>query len=145
MVDIYPEIAERCLGGVETTIPPNDQQNKDFDDSKPTDSSRRSSSAPKARFWFPTLVLNLDVKKVLSPPPEASGETDAGVLGVEWLFVRVSAHVIKNGRMDLQIVVLDQPFDPVAISTLAGLIIGTERNLAGREGRSGGDVGQSKL
>ena len=54
--------------------------------------------------WYPTLLLNLDMKKVL--PPE----------GVEWLFVRVRAKQIRDGRMDLEVVVLDEEEDLVAIS-----------------------------
>ncbi|MCJ1408619.1 hypothetical protein MMC19_002694 [Ptychographa xylographoides] len=77
-------------------------------------------------FWYPTLLLNLEIKKVL--PPE----------GVEWLFVRVRTKVIRNGRMDLEVVVLDQGGDVVALSQHVSLIVGAERNLAGREVNEGG-------
>ncbi|ERF75951.1 hypothetical protein EPUS_01317 [Endocarpon pusillum Z07020] len=79
---------------------------------------------PRARFWYPTLSLNLEVKKAL-PEPD----------GVEWLFVRVSATVIRNGRMDLQVLVLDAEAEVVAISSHVALMMGTERNLAGRTSR----------
>ena len=71
--------------------------------------------------WYPTLLLNLDMKKVL--PPE----------GVEWLFVRVRAKQIRDGRMDLEVVVLDEEEDLVAISNHVSLIVSVERNTAGRK------------
>jgi len=70
--------------------------------------------------WYPTLVLNLDVKKAL---PEE---------GVDWLFVRVQAKQIKNGRMDLEVVILDEGGEIVALSHHVCLILGAERNLAKR-------------
>ncbi|MCJ1251486.1 hypothetical protein MMC30_008720 [Trapelia coarctata] len=80
-------------------------------------------------FWYPTILLNLEIKKVL--PPE----------GVEWLFVRVQAKQIKNGRMDLEVVILDAEGDLVALSQHVSLVVGAERNIAGREK---GGVGQEK-
>ncbi|PMD24832.1 hypothetical protein NA56DRAFT_642645 [Hyaloscypha hepaticicola] len=74
-----------------------------------------------ARFWYPTLLLNLDVKKVL---PEE---------GVEWLFVRVEAKQIKNGRMDLEIVIMDEGGELVALSHHVAFALGAERNLAKRK------------
>jgi hypothetical protein len=73
-----------------------------------------------AKYWYPTLVLNLDVKKLL--PDE----------GVEWLFVRVRAKEIKNGRLDLDIEVWDDSKELVATSTHASLIVDASRNTAGR-------------
>ncbi|KAI2617648.1 thioesterase-like superfamily-domain-containing protein [Hypomontagnella submonticulosa] len=71
-------------------------------------------------FWFPTVALNLDVKRIL--PPQ----------GVEWLFVRVYAKVIKNGRMDLEVVILDEAGDIIALSHHVVLVVGSERNMAAR-------------
>ena len=59
-------------------------------------SGAQSAMAKPARYWYPTLVLNLDIKKAL---PEE---------GVEWLFGRVRAKQIKNGRMDLEIIIMDE-------------------------------------
>lgn len=70
--------------------------------------------------WYPTLLLNLDVKKVL---PEE---------GVEWLFVRVEAKKIKNGRMDLEIIILDEGGDIVALSHHVALAVDASRNVAKR-------------
>jgi Thioesterase-like superfamily len=120
VVDMFPQIVEEYLDAQE--------QNKILsEEEEKKDEEVKTGSAPQARpksarFWYPTLVLNLDVKKAL-PQPD----------GVEWLFVRVGAKVIRNGRMDLEILVLDESGEVVAISTHAGLIMGTERNMAGRE------------
>ncbi|KAL8674678.1 MAG: hypothetical protein Q9168_000910 [Polycauliona sp. 1 TL-2023] len=73
--------------------------------------------------WYPTVLLNLDVKKAL---PEQ---------GVEWLFVRVRAKRIENGRMDLEVVVLDQAGELIAVSNHVVLIVSAERNLK-RSGQS---------
>ena len=82
-------------------------------------------------FWYPTLLLNLEIKKVL--PPE----------GVEWLFVRVRAKQIKNGRMDLEVVILDEVGDIVALSQHVTLVVGAERNVAERRKIAGS--GESKI
>ncbi|KAI9789748.1 MAG: hypothetical protein M1816_005787 [Peltula sp. TS41687] len=71
-------------------------------------------------FWYPTLVLNLDIKKVL--PDE----------GVEWLFARVSARSIKNGRMDLEVVIMDETGDIVALSHHVAMVLPASRNTAER-------------
>jgi hypothetical protein len=84
-----------------------------------------SSLTPEAfdkqvTYWYPTLLLNLDIKKAL---PSA---------GVEWLFVRVRAKQIKNGRMDLDVVIMDQEGDIVALSSQVALVLGVERNIKQR-------------
>lgn len=93
----------------------------------PSPSSSSSSSAfpptlkvDLSKFWFPTLVLNMEIKKLL--PPD----------GVEWLFVRVRPKQIRNGRLDLEIVVLDEEGDIVALSSHVALIVNGEMNLRGR-------------
>lgn len=91
----------------------------------------RSNSTGLGHFWYPTLLLNLEIKKAL--PPE----------GVEWLFSRVRAKQIKNGRMDLEVLVFDTVGNMVALSHHVALIVGAERNLA-KVGQKGGE-GQSKL
>lgn len=70
--------------------------------------------------WYPTLLLNLDIKKSL--PAE----------GVEWLGVRVQMKKIQNGRMDLEIQVLDAEGDIVALSHHIGFILDASRNTAAR-------------
>jgi len=73
-----------------------------------------------AKFWYPTVVLNLDVKK---PLPEE---------GVDWLFVRTQAKRIMNGRLDLEVMVFDETGDIVALSHHVVLVLGAERNTAQR-------------
>lgn len=82
--------------------------------------------------WYPTVVLNLDVKKCL--PAE----------GAEWLFVRVRAKKIENGRMDLEVVVLDEGGALVAVSNHVCLILGAGRNMA-RGGTGDGNEKASKM
>jgi N-methylhydantoinase B/oxoprolinase/acetone carboxylase alpha subunit len=66
-------------------------------------------------------VLNLEVKKAL---PEE---------GVEWLQLRIQSKQIKNGRFDLEVLILDQEGDLVALSNHVNLILGSDRNMAGRK------------
>ncbi|KAL1864905.1 hypothetical protein Daus18300_007472 [Diaporthe australafricana] len=73
-----------------------------------------------AKFWYPTLLLNLDVKKAL---PED---------GVDWLFVRTRAKQIRNGRYDLEVVIVDETGDIVALSHHVCMILPAARNLAAR-------------
>lgn len=75
------------------------------------------SNEPRAKYWYPTLALNLDIKKLL--PAE----------GVEWLFVRVKAKAIRNGRFDLDIEVWDENEELVASSVHASLVMDTSRNV----------------
>lgn len=94
----------------------------------------RFGSVGKAKaFWYPTVLLNLEVKKLL---PEE---------GVEWLFVRTRAKQIKNGRYDLEIVVLDEAGDLVAISHHVVMVVSAARNLAKRSTGSGKAIEGSKL
>jgi len=81
-----------------------------------------------AKFWYPTLLLNLEIKKRL---PEE---------GVEWLFVRVDTKQIKNGRLDLDIVVMDEGGEIVAISQHVAFALDAERNLAERKTGAGSKI-----
>ncbi|KAH7199013.1 thioesterase-like superfamily-domain-containing protein [Fusarium flagelliforme] len=71
-------------------------------------------------FWYPTLVMNLDIKKLL--PKE----------GVEWLFIRTEARKIDQGRLDLQVSVLDQEGDLVAVASHINLVLSASRNLGNK-------------
>jgi hypothetical protein len=73
-----------------------------------------------AKFWYPTVLLNIDVKKAL--PKE----------GVDWLFVRTQSKMIKNGRLDLEVTVFDETGDVVCLSHHVVLVLGAERNTATR-------------
>jgi len=97
----------------------------------PEDADAQKPGPNTSSWWYPTLLLNLDIKKAL--PDE----------GVEWLFARVRAKQIRNGRFDVEVVVLDDMGDIVALSHHVCLILGAERNLADR--KTGGSEEQSKL
>lgn len=71
-----------------------------------------------APMWFPTLSLNIDFKKELSKD------------GVEWLFSRVTMKSIKNGRTDIEVVLMDESGELVALATQAGLAMSSARNRA---------------
>lgn len=77
----------------------------------------------KEAFWYPTLVMNLDIKKLL--PPE----------GVEWLFLRTEARMIDQGRLDLQVYILDQHGDLIALASHINLIVSAARNLGTKGGK----------
>jgi len=95
----------------------------------PSRSSPLSKSTPKeekpfsAKYWYPTLTLALDIKK---PLPTS---------GNEWLFVRNTNKQLKDGKMDIEIVVLDEAGEIVALSHHVALVVGTERNLGKRGGQ----------
>lgn len=86
---------------------------------------QEKSAAP---FWYPTLLLNLDVKKSL---PEE---------GVEWLFARVRAKKIKNGRQDLEVIIQDESGEIVALSHHVALVLSAERNMAKRTTRDASKI-----
>ncbi|KAH7131991.1 thioesterase-like superfamily-domain-containing protein [Dendryphion nanum] len=71
-------------------------------------------------FWYPTLLLNLDIKKPL--PAE----------GVKWLAIRVQTKQVRNGRMDLEVHVHDAQGDLIALSHHVGFVLDASRNTAER-------------
>ncbi|KAF4342844.1 hypothetical protein FBEOM_3254 [Fusarium beomiforme] len=91
---------------------------------RPTD---LDAPVPKDRFafdkifWMPTVSMSLDVKKTL--PQD----------GEEWLRIRLSAKVIKNGRYDVEVLVFDKDGDVVALSNHVALILDGERNWGRQE------------
>lgn len=115
-----PEELERAMG--HEAAPKSSPSSTTGPNSAPGNQLDRSKWA---RFWYPTILLNLEIKKAL--PPE----------GAEWLFVRVRSKVIKNGRMDLDIVVMDKGGDIVALSQHVALVLGAERNMNRTEGGEG--------
>jgi hypothetical protein len=72
-------------------------------------------------FWYPTLLLNLDVKKSLPPT------------GVKWLQVRAEMKKLANGRMDLEVFVHDAEGDLVALSHHVAFVVDASRNTATRK------------
>lgn len=65
--------------------------------------------------------MNLEVKRPLEEEEK-----------VEWLFVRMQSKEVRNGRFDLEVVVLDEKEQLVALGGLVGLVLGMERNLGAR-------------
>lgn len=114
------KFTNEALGYVSDMFPMPVEQFRDqanpYDISTPPDLTTKKP----ARFWYPTLLLNLDIKKAL---PEE---------GVEWLFVRVRTKQIKNGRMDLEVIIMDESGDIVALSHHVTLILDSSRNTAAR-------------
>ena len=122
--DAFPQIIETVYSASElnnassTTTDADSQQRP-----SPTTSTSEKEADDKshwARFWYPTVVLNIEFKKALP------GE------GVEWLFSRVRAKKIEKGRMDLEVEIRDQGGEVVALSQHVALILGAERNMSGR-------------
>ena len=111
VVDIFPQIIEQYVNPeMEEALLNQGWSQEQADEFK-------KKTKPNASYWYPTLTLNLDVKKSL---PEE---------GVEWLFVRVQAMKIRNGRFDLLIQVLDDKGDMIALSQHASLAVDSSRNL----------------
>ncbi|CAK4015937.1 Hypothetical predicted protein [Lecanosticta acicola] len=113
LADMFPQILESFyLDGFDPYDPKLDEQY-----SVP---ELRAMSKGKAPFWYPTLLLNLEVKKAL---PAA---------GVRFLFSRLQTKMIRNGRYDLEVLVYDEGGDLVALSHHVCFAVGSERNLAAR-------------
>jgi acyl-coenzyme A thioesterase PaaI-like protein len=70
--------------------------------------------------WYPTVLLNLDVKKTL--PSE----------GVRWLGVRCQMKKVHKGRVDIEVHVHDAGGELIAISNHVGFVVDASRNLAAR-------------
>lgn len=111
VVDIFPQIVEKYVN------PDIEAATLERDMTEQEARELIKGSPPRKAHWYPTLSLNLDVKKALSKD------------GVEWLFVRVQAYKIQNGRFDLQVTVLDQDGDLVATSSHASLVLDMSRNI----------------
>lgn len=85
-----------------------------------TMSAAAEGSGSDAKFWYPTVTLNIDFKKRL---PAA---------GTEWLYSRVQTKVVRDGRTDLDVTVLDEAGEVVALSTQVGLVVSAARNVGKR-------------
>lgn len=138
VADMFPQIMETAYGQEDLEREMKKLQTDACDSPRDGESCTPASSRkiPKqsqwARFWYPTVVLNIDIKKAL--PLE----------GAEWLFTRVRAKMIRSGRMDLEVVILDEGGDIVAVSSHIALIVGAERNMSRGNDSSKGEHG-SKL
>ncbi|PHH62302.1 hypothetical protein CDD81_7290 [Ophiocordyceps australis] len=72
-------------------------------------------------FWYPTITMSLDVKKKLPPG------------GAEWLRIHTEAKVIRNGRLDSEVIMFDSEGDVVALSHHVAMIVDVERNFGPRD------------
>lgn len=73
-----------------------------------------------AGFWYPTLNLALDYKKSL--PAE----------GVEWLRLRTTVKMVKNGRFDCDVDVFDASGDLIVQARHMAMVVDIGRNTASR-------------
>ncbi|KAJ5496998.1 hypothetical protein N7463_008985 [Penicillium fimorum] len=95
-----------------------------FDTMAAAAAAKESGSAiagQKAKSWYPTVTLNVDMKKHL--PAE----------GVEWLYTRIVTKAVRDGRTDLDVTVLDEAGDVIAVSTQIGLVVSASRNIGTRK------------
>ncbi|KAL7785871.1 thioesterase-like superfamily domain-containing protein [Trichoderma ceciliae] len=79
----------------------------------------------KTSLWYPTLAMNLEVKKALLED------------GERWLFLRSSAKQIYNGRFDVEVIVFDRAGDLVALSHHVAMVVNSEKNTANRAALAG--------
>jgi hypothetical protein len=70
--------------------------------------------------WFPTLAFNIDFKRC------------AFTGSHEWLFSHLHIKSVQNGRMDVEVVIVDTAGELVAVATQVALVMSSERNLAKR-------------
>ncbi|CAK0747615.1 hypothetical protein CCP1ISM_2880001 [Azospirillaceae bacterium] len=111
VVDIFPQLIESYVNlDLEEAVLGQDLSKDEFDN------MTKKRGEPRASYWYPTLLLNLDVKKLL---PEE---------GVEWLFARIQAKQIARGRFDLQVEIYDESNDLIALSTHSCLAVDSSRN-----------------
>ncbi|KAJ0416648.1 thioesterase-like superfamily-domain-containing protein [Aspergillus carlsbadensis] len=82
-----------------------------------------NGAGPTAKYWFPTVTLSIDLKKRLP------------LNGKEWLYSRVVTRQLQDGRTDLDVTVLDQKGEVIALSTQIGLVVSASRNI-GKRGKS---------
>ncbi|KAK5992614.1 Thioesterase-like protein TwmA [Cladobotryum mycophilum] len=94
--------------------PPADKEEDTKTKDARTDVAKKNEE--RAALWFPTVVMNLDMKSAL---PEE---------GVEWLAVRVTSKQIKDGKFDLDVLIRDEDGDIIALSHHVAMILSIERN-----------------
>lgn len=120
IADMFPQVLESFyLGGF-------DQYDPKLDEYFPAEELQRLTKG-KAPFWYPTLLLNLEVKKAL---PEE---------GVRFLGTRLQTKRIWEGRYDLEVVVWDESGDVVALSHHVCFAVDAARNLKERR-KDGGKL-----
>lgn len=83
-----------------------------------TGSDGKGSKTPP--FWYPTVTLNVDFKRRL--PPE----------GEEWLYSRIILKDVRNGRTDIEVIMMNERGEIVALANQIGLVVSASRNTNGR-------------
>jgi hypothetical protein len=120
VVDSFPYNLHKFLASPEMR-----QLIEDSENLKPqTEDKKREKEGESAgleTLWFPTVVLNLEVKKKL---PEE---------GTEWLAIRVTSKQIWDGRFDLDVLVRDGEGEVVALSNHVAMILSMGRNTKKRK------------
>ncbi|KAI0484028.1 thioesterase-like superfamily-domain-containing protein [Xylariaceae sp. FL0804] len=128
VADIWPQMIEVMAVRAQESTAHGSGGSGGGEGGKPlNDQEQQQQKNQQVWLWFPTLTLNLDVKKALPPG------------GVDWLFVRVQAKRIKNGRYDYEVVILDEGGDVVALSHHVAMVVDGSRNTAKRK------KGESKM
>jgi hypothetical protein len=122
VVDTFPQVIETYVLGDDPYSIDNEASAASSKDSE------KKKKSTGVGFWYPTVLLNLDVKKAL--PKE----------GVKYLHVRLQAKQIKNGRFDLEIVVMDEGGDLVALSHHVCFAVNAARNTAARRTVTAGET-----
>jgi acyl-CoA thioesterase FadM len=127
LVDMFPQIIEQYINPVveDASITCDDPEEMraivkklaQAESQQQQENGEEQQPQPRARFWYPTLTLTMNVKKAL--PDE----------GVDFLFVRVKAKRIKEGRFDLDVEVWDEGGELVATSYHASLALDSSRNV----------------
>lgn len=113
VVDSFPYNLHMLLAAPELRKLLNTPRDKD-----PRAEEMHRRSERRATLWFPTVVMNLEVKSAL--PDE----------GVEWLAVRVTSKQIKDGKFDIDVMVRDVDGEILALSQHVAMILSMDRNTA---------------
>ncbi len=110
IADIWPRMVENYCPESEWSTTSLVRRALERTQTSSTDADFGFGRHPQA-FWYPTLSMTLEIKKIL--PPQ----------GVKWLFMRAQAKRIQNGCMDAEVTILDQNSDLVALSHHVCLVI----------------------
>ena len=142
VVDSFPQMVEMAKTGqvasqnstaaLPTSSPPNGGASGGIDGGGGGGGEKSIDKALWAQFWYPTVTLNMEMKKLLPPH------------GVEWLSSRITCSQIRNGRMDIEIVVFDEDGELVALSNHVALIVPAQRNMQRSNGTGKGDTANRK-
>ena len=123
-------VADLFMQMIETLLDPSLHISDRTNDGVQGKNVSREFKDPRAKYWYPTVLLNLEVKKPLP------------ARGVDWLFSRIRTKQIKSGRYDLSITILDAQGDLVCLSQHVCLAVSAQRNLKARQSFPGPEKDQ---